>query len=241
MVKRELGQQAQCLGGRHSSATWVDLNGDFWLFGDLGFDNGTVRFNDLWTFQVFASTTGSTGTTGTTGSTGSTEPVTTGTSQSTLDASSDTSSSSTSDTSPPSTSSESHSSAPSSSSPSSDVLSSFSSSPQTETILITVAVVVMLVALVIAGAIGGIMWKQFSHKSNQGESKPAEMKTLPPLQQQQHQSLPSPSLSQHSSPHYLATPAVHLATPNPSSAAPDSLQSSYVASLVIKPHTQVVL
>ncbi len=41
------------LGARINAATWIDANGNLWLFGGFGFDaNGTLGFlNDLWKFD----------------------------------------------------------------------------------------------------------------------------------------------------------------------------------------------
>jgi hypothetical protein len=40
-------------GGRYLAETWVDQNGDFWLYGGLGFDtNGNWgALSDLWRFN----------------------------------------------------------------------------------------------------------------------------------------------------------------------------------------------
>jgi hypothetical protein len=38
-------------GARHSSASWKDVLGNFWLFGGVGYDNTSVGYlNDLWKF-----------------------------------------------------------------------------------------------------------------------------------------------------------------------------------------------
>ncbi len=41
-------------GGRESSFSWIDKNGNFWLFGGLGVDSMGVRgyLNDLWEFSI---------------------------------------------------------------------------------------------------------------------------------------------------------------------------------------------
>jgi N-acetylneuraminic acid mutarotase len=43
-------------GGREQGASWIDNSGNLWLFGGLGYDDGTVGFyadylNDLWKFD----------------------------------------------------------------------------------------------------------------------------------------------------------------------------------------------
>ena len=46
-------------GGRIASATWMDLAGNFWLFGGNGYDNVTGAngyLNDLWRFNISDST-----------------------------------------------------------------------------------------------------------------------------------------------------------------------------------------
>ncbi|HRD39199.1 MAG TPA: kelch repeat-containing protein, partial [Bacteroidia bacterium] len=41
-------------GARHGAATWVDNNGDLWLFGGEGVTTNTVLcwLNDLWKYTV---------------------------------------------------------------------------------------------------------------------------------------------------------------------------------------------
>jgi N-acetylneuraminic acid mutarotase len=40
-------------GGREGSVSWIDSNGNLWLFGGIGYDStGTVGYlNDLWRYQ----------------------------------------------------------------------------------------------------------------------------------------------------------------------------------------------
>ncbi len=41
------------VGGRYSSAGWIDASGNFWLFGGSGFDSNGAQgaLNDLWEYQ----------------------------------------------------------------------------------------------------------------------------------------------------------------------------------------------
>jgi len=44
-------------GGRSNSTAWVDKNGQFWLFGGLGYDStsktGNGFLNDMWRYLPY--------------------------------------------------------------------------------------------------------------------------------------------------------------------------------------------
>ena len=50
---RGVGNAANTPGGRWGLASWVDVSGNFWIFGG---GNGAVRYNDLWKYDVTAQT-----------------------------------------------------------------------------------------------------------------------------------------------------------------------------------------
>jgi len=50
---RGVASPANLPGGRHWASSWMDLSGDFWLFGGIGFDVGGMwgLLNDLWRYH----------------------------------------------------------------------------------------------------------------------------------------------------------------------------------------------
>ena len=50
---RGVASPANLPGGRHWASSWMDLSGDFWLFGGIGFDDGGMwgLLNDLWRYH----------------------------------------------------------------------------------------------------------------------------------------------------------------------------------------------
>jgi N-acetylneuraminic acid mutarotase len=50
-----VGNSSNAPGARHAASTWVDLDGNLWLFGGRGYGNSTAQYgnlNDLWMYNI---------------------------------------------------------------------------------------------------------------------------------------------------------------------------------------------